>query len=100
MRQVKHQCDKHQVDIDLNTLNDAGLPAIVCVECITKRGPRKGKPRFISWINTRDLCKMQYGANWEIKYSEMMTEMQQEQTEQVPDHYTDANTSGNYSAYT
>tara|TARA_R100001463_G_scaffold119477_1_gene175324 strand:+ start:1971 stop:2273 length:303 start_codon:yes stop_codon:yes gene_type:complete len=100
MRQAKHKCDTHQVDIDLDTVNNAGLPAIVCAECITKKGPRKGKPKFICWINTRDYCKMQYGDKWEIKYTEMMSEMQQQNTEQAQDHYTNADTPGNYTAYT
>ncbi len=76
MRQAKHQCDTHQSVIDQDTVNDTGLPALVCAECITKKGPRKGKPKFICWMSEKDMCMIQYGADWQTEYAKILDQKQ------------------------
>ena len=102
MRQVKHQCDTHQSVIDPDTQNASGNPALVCAECITKKGPRKGKPRFICWLSTKDVCMIQYGDNWQSEYEKILR--QQQLTDRIIDSmknpYAEEYVPGNYSAYT
>jgi len=64
MRNKKHKCDNHPVDIDWNLLNSSRNPALVCTQCITRKGKRRGQPVFISWLSDIDLFKIEYGKNW------------------------------------
>jgi len=102
MRQAKHQCDTHQAHIEPETRNNSGNPALVCSECITKRGPRRGKPRFICWMSDRDMCMLEYGADWQTEYAKILD--QKAVLEYIKsgtqDPYAEEVVPGNYTAYT
>ena len=49
---AKH--DTCRVQIDCNTTNAHGRPALVCKDCIVQKGKRAGKPEVIQWISKED----------------------------------------------
>lgn len=69
MIKKKHAtCENHQTEIDWYFTNAHGMPALVCKQCRSKKGPRKNKPKFISWLNERECFMVHYGANWQKYY--------------------------------
>lgn len=105
-------CENHSVEIDWEHTNSAGLPAVVCEQCVNKKGKRKGKAKFVCWLSRKDLYKMQFGANWTDKYSEHMSikyELEERYRQQrikdahlsrCNDGTEEVEAQGNYSAYT
>jgi len=69
MRNKRHKCDNHPVDIDWNLLNASRNPALVCKQCITRKGKRRGQPVFISWLSDIDLFKIEHGDKWRDKWN-------------------------------
>ena len=92
-------CDTHPVNIDWELTNTNGLPAVVCEQCVNKKGKRKGKAKFICWLSRKDLYKIQFGDDWEHKYNEHLINNQlAEQRAQRETFIGDV--PGNYTAYT
>lgn len=89
-------CENHSVSIDWHFVNHDGLPAMVCDTCLATKGKRKGKPKFLCWLNTRDVFKIQYGADWEQKIAEYYSLLEQ-QHQRLGEQQTDVY--GNNNAY-
>ena len=90
-------CENHSVSIDWYFVNADGLPALVCDTCTATKGKRKGKPKFLSWLNTRDVFKIQYGADWEQKYCEYYTLLLKKESQRLGEQQISEY--GNYNAY-
>ena len=45
----------HECYIDWTMLDSNGSPALLCSQCTTQRGKRKGKPAFVDWVSRRDI---------------------------------------------
>ena len=59
MKTVKHKtCENHNIGIDWNHTNEAGLPAMVCTQCAPHKKSKRKQHRFICWISKQDLNEL------------------------------------------
>jgi len=50
------ECIDHPMHINWDTVDRAGNPSLCCSICISKtKGSRRGKPRYIRFIKTKEI---------------------------------------------
>jgi hypothetical protein len=54
------ECIDHPMHINWDTVDHAGNPALCCSICVsTTKGSRRGKPRYIRFIKTKEIKLLQ-----------------------------------------
>ena len=50
---------EHEMHINWALTNAHGNPALCCSKCTTPKGPRRGQPKYIDWLKSKDVAMLQ-----------------------------------------